>query len=115
MFEYSCRCCLTNDGLLLSLATESNHQDNKNLLEYLSKILATSVEDLVKPDFICLRCSKALQVAYHFIGMVMASEEMLRNSAKQLEAEENLMGNSKIKEEEKQQVIVRVRFYKFIF
>lgn len=75
MFPNHCRCCFTKTGILLSLTTNSSHMDGKTLLDYFNIVFCSFRQEGDASAYICLRCSKALQVAYHFISMVEESRK----------------------------------------
>lgn len=70
MFPTYCCCCLKPTANLLPVKTKSSQEDGKTLLDYLNTLFGVFPEEYPPYDFICPRCSKALQVAYHFINMV---------------------------------------------
>ena len=78
MFQNCCQCCLSQNILLLPLTTESCHDDGKTLRDYLNIFLPSALKDNVATHFICVRCSKALQVTYHFINMIKESEKVIK-------------------------------------
>ncbi|XP_075167413.1 uncharacterized protein LOC142239507 [Haematobia irritans] len=90
----TCRCCLSNDRLLISVHTSSSFNDNKTLHDYLNGLI--DYQDDIHSDHICLRCSKALGVAYHFIKMSLESkrqtEQKSKNTIKIIWLDDN-MGN----------------------
>lgn len=80
MFQNHCQCCLSHNILLLPLKTESCHDDGKTLWDYLNIVVPSFLRDNVTTHyFICLRCSKALQVSYHFINMIKESEKVIKS------------------------------------
>ncbi|KAM7341830.1 zinc finger protein 711 isoform 3-T3 [Cochliomyia hominivorax] len=82
MFSNYCICCFSTTGVLLSLTSKSTHMDGKTLWNYLNSILGFCDLEYEENALICLRCSKALQVSYHFIQMIRESKakEMLRRN-----------------------------------
>lgn len=79
MFPNSCICCLSKTNILLSLSNKSTHLDGKTLWDYLYSVLESNVQEYNSTYYICLRCSKALQVSYHFIQMFKQTKRSLEN------------------------------------
>ncbi|KAI8123998.1 hypothetical protein CVS40_5640 [Lucilia cuprina] len=110
--NYYCRCCLTKTGVLLTLNSQSSHMDGKTLLEYFNLVFTSyALGHEAATEYICLRCSKALQVSYHFINMVKAA----KSSSVPLEVEQEggatFLGNVTSKENQqhtKQETVVRI-------
>lgn len=90
MFPNSCICCLSKTNILLSLSNKSSHLDNKTLWDYLYSVLGFNVQEYNCTYYICLRCSKALQVAYHFIQMF----KQTKSSMEKVETSNNKEQNS---------------------
>ncbi|XP_065366940.1 zinc finger protein ZFP2 [Calliphora vicina] len=89
MFPNHCRCCFTKTGILLSLTSKSSHMDGKTLLDYFNVVFCSFKPEHDTSTYICLRCSKALQVAYHFISMVEES----RKTDASVKEESKCLGN----------------------
>ncbi|XP_011291324.1 zinc finger protein 493 [Musca domestica] len=105
MFPNCCRCCLATKSELISIYSESPHKDNKTLYDYFNTLFnfmkagdggGRQIVDY--PKQICFRCSKALQISYHFVLMTKERQTEYEDkfvAEKRMSAETNLMGNSR--------------------
>ncbi|XP_073813769.1 uncharacterized protein [Musca autumnalis] len=102
MFANCCRCCLTTERLLISIYTETPHNDFKTLNDYFNTLFHYVTDggrhgqhgpklSINYSKQICLRCSKALQISYHFMSMTM---ERQKEYEERFNNANGIMGNS---------------------